>query len=94
MQGRFLRYDRRAVQGSPPLGSPTHPPPRPLRPKNPAFRPNLMARAISIEHVIRTRYDSKRNYDRDDIRRGRRRIDERESSRRSGAGRDCGNAGR
>lgn len=37
MQGRFLRCDRCAVQGGPPLGFPTRPPPRLPRPKNPAF---------------------------------------------------------
>lgn len=35
-RGRFLRCDRHGVRGSPPLGSPTRRPPRPLQPRNPA----------------------------------------------------------
>lgn len=45
-RGRFLRCDRHDVRGSPPLGSPTRRPPRPLQPRSPA--PYRRSRSRSV----------------------------------------------
>lgn len=45
-RGRFLRCDRHGVRGSPPLGSPTRRPPRPLQPRSPA--PYRWSRSRSV----------------------------------------------